>query len=93
MGFAFVWEINWLAIASILGVIVFFITRTFNEDVEYTLPAAKVEKLEEARIKKTSGTSHGKNDEMDEDMGLGQFIKIVLGFFIDVIRNKRWRTW
>jgi cytochrome o ubiquinol oxidase subunit 1 len=51
-GFGFVWEINWLAIVSIIGAIVVLIARTFDEHTEYTLTAAKVEKLETEREQK-----------------------------------------
>jgi cytochrome o ubiquinol oxidase subunit 1 len=93
-GFAFVWEIIWLAIASIIGIIVVLAVRSFNEHSEYTITAEEVEKLEEARQAKVSAVSAAnpaKHDE--EDMGLGQFVKIVVKFFLDIIRNKRWRTW
>jgi cytochrome o ubiquinol oxidase subunit 1 len=93
-GFAFVWEIIWLAIASIIGIIVVLAVRSFNEHSEYTITAEEVEKLEEARQAKVSAVlaaNPAKHDE--EDMGLGQFVKIVVKFFLDIIRNKRWRTW
>jgi len=88
--FAFVWHINWLAIAGIVGVILCLIIRTFNEDTEYTITAAEVEKLEERRQKKHAAA---KPPEDAEDMGLWEFIKIVVTWALDVIRNKRWRTW
>jgi cytochrome o ubiquinol oxidase subunit 1 len=91
-GFGFVWEITWLVVVSILGIIICSITRTFNEDVEYTVPAAEVEKLEQTRIKKLS-TSTDKPHSMEDDMGLWEFVKVVLSWAWDIIRNKRWRTW
>src|SRR5439155_1126580 len=50
-GFGFVWHIVWLIAVSILGVIVFTVARTFNDDIEYILTAAEVEKLEDTRAK------------------------------------------
>jgi cytochrome o ubiquinol oxidase subunit 1 len=86
--FAFVWHIAWLAIVGLLGVIVIVIARTFNEDTEYTLTAAEVEKIEESRQKTVApGSTDG------EDMGLWEFIKVVLAWAWDVVRNKRWRSW
>lgn len=89
--FAFVWDIIWLAVASIIGIIVVLVVRSFDEHSEYTITAEEVQKLEEARHKKTLAFDSAKADE--EDMGLVEFIKIVLKFVLDVIRNKRWRTW
>jgi cytochrome o ubiquinol oxidase subunit I len=89
--FAFVWEIVWLIVASIIGIIVVFVVRGFNEHSEYTLSAEEVQKLEEERRQKASHAGPSKDDE--EDMGLWEFIKIVVKFILDVIRNKRWRSW
>jgi cytochrome o ubiquinol oxidase subunit 1 len=88
--FAFVWDIVWLAIASVIGMIVVFVVRTFDEHSEYTITADEVRKLEEARQQKDAAVSPAKDTE--EDMGLWQFIMTVLKFFLGVIRDKRWRT-
>ncbi|HSX32602.1 MAG TPA: cbb3-type cytochrome c oxidase subunit I [Candidatus Saccharimonadales bacterium] len=87
--FAFVWHIWWLAAVGIVGIIIVAIRRTFNEDNEYTLTAAEVQKIEEDRIKATA--KHPPTD--GEDMGLWEFIKIVIAWALDIMRNKRWRTW
>lgn len=84
--FAFVWEIVWLAVASIIGVIVVFIIRGFNEHSEYILTAAEVRKLDEARLKKVQTTSGG--DDTDEDMSLWELIGVVFVFARNVIRKK-----
>lgn len=47
-GFAMIWHITWLAVLGLLGIIVSVIIRTSNEDSEYVLKAAEVEKLEAA---------------------------------------------
>jgi len=49
-GFAIIWHIWWLAVPGWLGVLITLIIRSTNERTEYTLSAAKVEKLDkEAR--------------------------------------------
>ena len=94
MGFGFVWHVYWLVAVGILGMIVCVIMRTFNEDTEYTIAAAEVEKLEEARIKKALAKRQGKDVyEGDEEMGLLTFIKIVLAWALDIVKNKRWKKW
>lgn len=92
-GFGFVWEIIWLVVASIIGIIIVFVRRAFNEHSEYTLPAAKVQQLEEARIKKTTSVRPGKNNDTEQDMSLWELIGVVYRFAWNVIRNKRWRKW
>jgi cytochrome o ubiquinol oxidase subunit 1 len=93
VGFAFVWEIVWLAVVSIIGIIVVFIIRGFDEHSEYTLTAAEVQKIEETRMKHTPAHSHGEHDDSNEDMSLWELIKVIYSFVWDVIRNKRWRKW
>jgi cytochrome o ubiquinol oxidase subunit 1 len=89
-GFAFVWEITWLAIVSLIAIIVVVVIRTFDEHTEYTLTAAEVEKIEEARKQKLLAVKPTANDE--EDMGLIEFIKIALKFALSVIRKRKWRS-
>jgi cytochrome o ubiquinol oxidase subunit I len=90
-GFGFIWEITWLIVLSLVGVIVCAIARTFDEDIEYTLTAAEVEKLENERIKKSHAMRAGKDLGTDEDMGLIDFISIVLTWAWNVVRYRRWR--
>ena len=87
LGFAFVWEIVWLAIASVVGIIVVFVVRGFNEHPEYVLKAEEVREREEIRLKKAQTAPVGNPD--DEDMGLIELIKVVLAFALSVIRKKR----
>ncbi len=49
-GFAMVWHIIWLAIITLIGTIVCFIIRAFDDESEYVLPASEVAKIEEGRI-------------------------------------------
>ena len=44
--FGLVWHIIWLAAVGLIGSIACVIIRSFDEDTEYILPAADVEKLE-----------------------------------------------
>ena len=45
-GFAMIWHIWWLAIASFVGILATWIIKSFDEDVDYYVPVAVVEKLE-----------------------------------------------
>ncbi len=47
--FALVWHIWWLAIVSLVGVLATFIARTYDRDVDWWVPAAEVERIENAR--------------------------------------------
>lgn len=91
-GFAFIWDIVWLAVVSMIGIIVVVVIRTFKEDIEYTLSADEVQKLEQARRAKNHATRSGRNDD-DEEMGVWGLVKFILTFARDVLREKRWRTW
>lgn len=46
--FALVWHIIWLFLIGFIGVAVCIIVLSFDEDLEYILPAAEVEKIENA---------------------------------------------
>lgn len=91
-GFGFVWDIKWLAVVSIIGIIVVFVLKSFNENSEYVLTAAEVKKLEEDR-KKKNPVSTKTDDNNQEDMSLWELIKFILVFVRGIIRNKKWRTW
>ncbi|MGC3873838.1 cytochrome o ubiquinol oxidase subunit I [Halomonas sp. GXIMD04776] len=45
-GFALVWHIWWLAGVSAIGLFVTFMLRIFNDDIDYYVPAAEVERIE-----------------------------------------------
>ena len=49
MGFGLIWHIWWLGIAGFVGMIVAFIVRSFDEDVDYYVPIAEVERIENER--------------------------------------------
>ncbi|HTH71854.1 MAG TPA: cbb3-type cytochrome c oxidase subunit I [Candidatus Pristimantibacillus sp.] len=95
--FGFVWQIVWLIVVSLIGIIAIFISRMFNDKLEYTLTAADVRRLEAEREARDGSERRHRGPHLnisdDEDMGLREFIKVVLVFGWDVIKNKRWRTW
>jgi len=91
--FAFVWEINWIIVVSIIGIIVTFIRRAFTEDSEYTITAAEVQKLEEKRIKKSLEDDKHKADDSEEEMGVIELVKFIINFVLNIIKNKSWRKW
>ncbi len=93
VGFAFVWEIVWLAVVGMIGVIAVAIVRTFNEHNEYIITAAEVQKLHEARLKTDQAAKIDTENESAEDMSLRELVQFVFVFLIDVIRKKKWRTW
>ncbi len=91
-GFGFVWHITWLIIVSLIGIVVCAIMRTFNEDTEYVLTAAEVEKIEQARKKKMQVALSNKDKGSGEDMKLQEFIVIVYKWAVNAIRKRQWRT-
>ncbi len=93
VGFAFVWNINWLAVVSMVGILIVFVRRGYDEHPEYIISAAEVKKLEEDRLKKDKAKQTNIELGSDEDMGLAELITVVLKFGLDVIKNKRWQKW
>jgi cytochrome o ubiquinol oxidase subunit 1 len=93
LGFAFVWEIVWLAVASAIGIIVVFVMRTFNDRTEYTLLAQEVRELEVASDKRSQASAAAGGSVTDEDMGLIKLVKVVIAFLWDIVRFQRWRKW
>lgn len=92
--FAFVWDIIWLIVVSLIAIIVIFVIRGFSEDSEYIIPAHEVQRLEEARIAKAPlATNAHENNSSEEDMGLRELIMVVYRFVMDIIKNKRWKKW
>ena len=94
VGFAFVWHINWLAVVSMIGIIIVFIIRAFNDDSEYTVTAAEVQKLEEARSAAAPAlTDEARRLADQEDMSVWEFVRYVYNFGMDIIRTKKWKSW
>lgn len=48
-GFAMIWHVFWLAIVSLVGVIVCIVWRTFDDHTEYVVPASTVAEIESRR--------------------------------------------
>lgn len=89
VGFAFVWEINWLAFLSIVCIIVLTVARTFDEHIEYTIPADEVKKQEFARKKALEASAWKNTDKSGEDMGLIEFATIVIKWAFSLLGRKR----
>jgi cytochrome o ubiquinol oxidase subunit 1 len=56
-GFAIVWQIIWLVVVGIAGVIACIIALSFDDELEYILPAAEVAKMESLYAKEEYGRS------------------------------------
>jgi cytochrome o ubiquinol oxidase subunit 1 len=94
IGFGFVWHINWLAAVSLIGIIVVFVRRAFNEESEYVLPAREVQKLEEARAKVDAVRLKENQAHIDDaEMGIVDFVKYIYGFAMDILKKKSWKSW
>ncbi|MBW5414954.1 cytochrome o ubiquinol oxidase subunit I [Pseudomonas sp. MAG002Y] len=55
-GFALIWHIWWLAIVGFVGMIVTFIIRSFDDDIDYYVPAAEVARIENERLQKLAAS-------------------------------------
>lgn len=51
-GFAIIWHIWWLAVVGLVGIIACLVLRSLNDETEYIITAAEVEKLEAKAIHK-----------------------------------------
>jgi len=51
IGFAMVWHIWWLAALGLIGAIICVIIRALDEETEYVIPTAEVQRMERERIK------------------------------------------
>ncbi|WP_176053652.1 cytochrome o ubiquinol oxidase subunit I [Paraburkholderia caribensis] len=63
-GFAMVWHMWVFAIVGLIGMIATFIARSYDQDVDYYVPAAEVERIESARYR----TIEGARDEEIAEM-------------------------
>ncbi|MDR6381164.1 cytochrome o ubiquinol oxidase subunit I [Paraburkholderia caribensis] len=63
-GFAMVWHMWVFAIVGLIGMIATFIARSYDQDVDYYVPAAEVERIENARYR----TIEGARDEEIAEM-------------------------
>jgi len=93
-GFGFVWDIIWLIVVSLVGILVVFIRRAYNENSEYTLTAAEVRSREATRKEKIAAQRKEALAAADEEeLSLWGLIKLVLAYGLDVVRKRKWRTW
>jgi cytochrome o ubiquinol oxidase subunit 1 len=58
-GFAMIWYIWWLAIACALAMLAALIIRAADDDTEFTLPAAEVERIENLRYQRMADAKGG----------------------------------
>jgi cytochrome o ubiquinol oxidase subunit 1 len=52
LGFAAIWHIWWLAALGALGLLGTVIARSFNDEIEYVIPAAEVARIETERLRR-----------------------------------------
>jgi cytochrome o ubiquinol oxidase subunit 1 len=50
LGFGLIWHIWWMAVVGLVGMIGSFIARSFDNDIDYYVPAAEVERIENERF-------------------------------------------
>lgn len=60
LGFGLTWHIWWMAMIGLLGMIGSFLARTFDNDIDYWVPAAEVARIENERfaLLETQQTAH-----------------------------------
>ncbi len=52
VAFGLVWYIWWLSLLGVLGILFAVVTRSMNDETEYLIPAAEVERIENERYRK-----------------------------------------
>ncbi|WP_395061965.1 cytochrome o ubiquinol oxidase subunit I [Paraburkholderia silvatlantica] len=65
-GFAIVWHMWLFAAAGLIGMIATFIARTYNQDVDYWVPAAEVERIENARFRQLGIRRFDQSEHIEE---------------------------
>ncbi|ACC74891.1 cytochrome o ubiquinol oxidase subunit I [Paraburkholderia phymatum] len=63
-GFAMVWHMWLFAVAGLIGMIATFIARSYDQDVDYYVSAAEVERIENARFELLRSDDHEQIAEM-----------------------------
>lgn len=90
LGFGFVWHINWLPVVSIIGIIIVFIVRGFNDHSEYVLTAAEVKKLEDTRAEDNEKRLRQQQAALhEEEMGVIDLVRYLLRYAFKFTRQKR----
>ena len=72
---------------GVVGIIIVFIMKGFDDHSEYTIPAAEVMKIESERARKEQEAKEFA-DENAKDMGLIEFIRTAPGWLLSEMRNK-----
>ncbi|WP_028203627.1 cytochrome o ubiquinol oxidase subunit I [Paraburkholderia nodosa] len=65
-GFAIVWHMWVFAAVGLIGMIATFIVRTYNQDVDYWVPAAEVERIENARFRQLGIQRFDQSEHIEE---------------------------
>ncbi|WP_321916419.1 MULTISPECIES: cytochrome o ubiquinol oxidase subunit I [unclassified Paraburkholderia] len=65
-GFAIVWHMWLFAAVGLVGMIATFIARTYNQDVDYWVPAAEVERIENARFRQLGIRRFDQSEQLEE---------------------------
>ncbi|MCP3716684.1 cytochrome o ubiquinol oxidase subunit I [Paraburkholderia sp. CNPSo 3281] len=65
-GFAIVWHMWLFAAVGLIGMIATFIVRTYNQDVDYWVPAAEVERIENARFRQLGIQRFDQSEHIEE---------------------------
>ena len=87
LGFGFIWEILWMIAVGVVGIVVVFIMKGFDDHSEYSIPAAEVTRIESERhMQNEANKKFATTDAID--MGLIEFIRTAPGWLFSLIRNK-----
>ncbi|HTR07565.1 MAG TPA: cytochrome o ubiquinol oxidase subunit I [Paraburkholderia sp.] len=65
-GFAMIWHMWLFAAVGLVGMIATFIARTYNQDVDYWVPAAEVERIENARFRQLGIRRFDQPEQIEE---------------------------
>ena len=73
LGFAFVWHIWWMVIASGVGILASWIAYSFERNKDYYVEVAEVEAIERAHLARVYGeqgstSEENKDEDQDEDI-------------------------
>ena len=69
-GFALVWHIWWLAGVGAAGMFIAFMMRVFNDDIDYYVPAAEVERIEKEHHARLVNAGSDARNEADDNLGV-----------------------
>ncbi|WP_127959606.1 cytochrome o ubiquinol oxidase subunit I [Serratia microhaemolytica] len=60
-GFAMIWHIWWMAVVGLVGMIVVWVVKSFDEDVDYYVQVDEIERIENQHYQQisTAGVNHG----------------------------------